>query len=672
MKRILPLVVFMILIICLLIWMPKTNVNYDMTQYLPDNSLTKQGSAIMKEEFAEESSIQIMIHDVSIAEVLQIKTGLSVVDGIKHVTWLDDYIDVSVVPIELIPTSLLESFYQAEDALLSITLDYGVYDIKIDETLTQLRNTLSDYETNYRGDILENREVRLIAKEELFKIMVILIPIIIFILLMVSTSWIEPVLILIALGVAVILNLLTNGLFEQVSFITQTMCLALQLALSIDYAIFIIHRYQEERMTSKREEAITKAVKHSIKPITISALTTIAGFVALTFMKFTIGKDIAFVLSKGILFSYLSSVLLLPALLFIFDQLLVKSKHKVLMPKYLNLFHFQTKYKWIIFSVFVLLFGLTSLLQSKAEYLYGTSSTKDSNSVLSLDIEEIEIRYDSYYPMIVLVPNETIEQEIELYENLLQDPNTQSVISLLNLVDPNIPREMVPEEIKAMYIGENYTRMIVYTDIITENDEMFLYIERIKLMVSENYSEFYLISSASAIYDIKTSVEKETSWVLLLTILLVGCIVGMIFRSFYIPIILVGVIVAAIFTNISIFAIAEVSVLYIGYLIVMSIQLGATIDYAVLFTHRYLEERKTKDPITAHQISLSKTANSILVSGGILTIVGFAEGVFSRIDSITKIGIMIGIGSLLSIFMILVILPVFIRLLDPVITRKKI
>lgn len=651
------------------LFIPKTTTNYDMTIYLPGDSGTKQGLEIIKNEFSEESSIQILVMDVTADQLIPLMDSIDLVTHVKNVIWLDDYVDLSIVPIEFIDAQTLAPFYQESDALITIVFDTDAYDKTLESSIDDIKDILSDYEIHLRGDVLINTQARNVAKDEVLNIMYLIIPVILIILLLASHAWIEPLLVLITLGIAVLFNVLTNGLLENVSFITQTMALALQLALSIDYALFMIHRFYEEREMNNAHDAANLARKLTFKSITASALTTIAGFTALFFMRYQIGLDIGLVLSKGIIFSYLSTIILLPVLLVWFDPLIQKTKHGMLIPSFKKFFKLQYKVRYALFFILLASIGLGAYFQNNVTYLYGSSSLGNPDSTLIMDQNLIRDRFGYHNQLVVLIPNETVNQEVLLAESLAANPLITNVQALVTSVDPNIPREFLPSTLLDQFVGINYSRIIITTSLYEENDDLYTFVEDLNDMIKAQYDEFYIVGNASALDDIRTSILDQNLIITLLTVIAVGVIVGIIFKSFTIPILLVGIIQGAVWINLSILYFMSTEVIYIGYLVVMSIQLGATIDYAVLLTNRYLEERKLLPKEEAMLEAYSKSSISILISGTILTIAGFTEGLFSNIESVTDIGLLLGKGALISSSMIFLFLPTALVLLDKLITR---
>lgn len=670
MKRFLIYLTMMLTLLAFFIGVPASQTNYDMTLYLPEDSMTAQGLEILNSNFNPSTTIQLMIEDISVTDVLLYKSSLEEILLIDSVIWLDDFVDLNVVPIEFIPAENLRPFYHEGKALLTLVLATDAYDTNLESTLHQIRTIMSDEVIRMRGEPIENIRAREVAEGEIFKILVFIIPIILIILLLASHAWVEPVLILITLGIAVLFNISTNGIFEHVSFITKSMALALQLALSIDYALFFIHRFYEERVDHDPVASSKLAFRHAFKSITASALTTIAGFTALFLMDYRIGLDIGLVLSKGILFSYLATMILLPVLLVWFSPMIDKSKHKMLLPNFKRLFISQYRFRWIWVSVLAILIGTGLFFQSKTDYLFGTTSLSSPNDPVQQDQEAITNQFGSYQQMVILVPNESVEQEVNLVSDLMQQPEILSVNALVNTVDPSIPRSFLPVELLSHYVGSTHSRIIIQTTTLTENETMFPFVDSLKAIVSSHYASYAIVGSYAAITDIKTSITNQELVITLLSIVAVGIIIGIMFKSISLPIILVGVIQTAVWMNVSYLYWMNISVFYIGYLVVMSLQLGATIDYAVLLTNRYLEYRKVMNPKEAMTEAFSKSSVSILISGIILTCAGFAEGLFSDIQSVTEIGMLLGRGALISSLLIFFFLPSTLVVLDSIIMKS--
>lgn len=664
-KRIYILIIVSIISIISAFLIPKVETNYDLTQYLPEDSSTIQGLNVLEDEFGIHSYIEMQINEITVEQVLIIKTQILNVEHVESVVWVDDYVDLSIVPINFVDESVLSNFYVDDSALLQISIDLDNYDLAIEDVIDDIRLVASNYEYAFRGEAIKNIENRVIADQEVLKILLLIVPIVIIILLIASKSWIEPVILLVSLGIAVVLNLGTNIFLPSVSYITKTMALALQLALSLDYGLFLVHRYYEEREnTDIAQEAIKKAFKRSFPAITASALTTIAGFLSILFMKYSIGFDIGIVLSKGILLSYLTTLIVTPILIFFMYKLIDKTKHKPLIRSSKKFIPFLIKIKYPLFIIFIILTVGAVILSNKTDYIYGNNTSFGADRQITLDENMISDTFGSYQQIVILVPNGDVIKETTLATALTNNIYITSVSTLVTTVDPTIPREFIPVEVKAQFIGENYTRFIVYTTVREENELLYEFQDELINTVSAQYSEYYMVGMHQATANIKDLITSDTLMITFASMLAIFIILLITFKSIVIPIVLVLLIQSAIWMNLSVLYLQNVSTIYIGYLVVMAIQLGATIDYAVLMTNRYVNYRKSFEPYEAIDKSYQKSFITIMISAFVLAAAGFIEGGFSNISSVQEIGFLLGKGTVISFVYVLLFLPVLLIILD--------
>jgi len=347
-KRLIILSIFIVITTISAFLIPRVQTNYDLTTYLPNDSQTQIGIDTLEDEFGILSLIEIQVNDIEVSDTIEISSLIENINHVERVIWLDDYVDLETVPISFIDQETLNRFYIDSNALLQVSIGLDSYDLDIEQVINEIKSQLSDFDYAMRGDVINNIENRHIADQEVLKIMLLIVPIVIVILMVASSSWIEPIILLITLGFAVVLNLGTNVFLPNVSYITKTMTLALQLALSLDYGLFFIHRfYEEKEKTDDLSIAIKTAFKRSLSPITASALTTMAGFLSLFFMQYAIGFDIGIVLSKGIFFSYLTTMLITPILVYFMYPLIVKTKHKTFLKPFKNyILEYTAKTVW--------------------------------------------------------------------------------------------------------------------------------------------------------------------------------------------------------------------------------------------------------------------------------------------------------------------------------------
>lgn len=628
--------------------------NYDMTAYLPQDSNTKQGIEILENTFGNHTSIELVVDGFSVNEVVNLKEAIAQIDHVYGVVWLDDYVDLSVVPLDFVPDDVKAPFYVDGKSKLMIEFDLDSYDTRLDDVIKAIQD-LSTEHLYMRGEVLNNLESHRVASKQLFLIMAIIVPLCIIIMVFASKSYMEAVLILVTLGIAIVLNLGTNLILGSVSFITMTMAMALQLAMSLDYTLFLLHRYHEYKDLSVIDR-VKMAVKKSFVSITVSSLTTIFGFIALCFMSYGIGLDMGLVLAKGILLSYLSTIIILPVLLILCHRWIEKTTHRTWMPSFNRLggWLYRTRYYWM--GLFMVVALGSYFVQKEADYLY--QNTGHATSTIASDQAFIETHFGSFNPLVILIQGEDVEREVGLVSELLQNEHVLSVNALVTTVDPNIPRALIPDTVKGAFIQNGYIRIVLNTDISKESAEFYALNTFIKSKTESFFEDAYYVGVIPATSDIKGLILSDTALVLWLSIGLVALVIGVAFKSILIPLILVLIIEASIWFNIAINVWLSTEILYVGYLIILSIQLGATIDYAVLLTSRYLEERKSLSGKDAYQKAIEKSLPSILISALILSFAGFTEAIVSDMDAIQDIGIMLGRGTIFSwLFSVGFVLP---------------
>ena len=660
---------FVILIVSVILSF-QIKTNYDMTEYLPKDSETRKGLLVLEDTFGNHASIELMIKDVSIGEAYEIKESVLSIEGIMDVVWLDKYGDIE--NHENIDPLIKNNFYQGDNALMTLVFIEDAYHLDVEDSIIEIRKLLVDEDIYMRGEALNNIESRSIAQAEVYKIILIILPICFVILLFASKSWLEPLIVLFVLGVGVIVNLGTNALLPNISFITLTIASALQLAISLDYSLFFIHRYYELRDEGYEVlEAVNKAFKKSLPVITASAVTTMVGFLALLMMRYRIGTDIGLVLSKGIFLSYLSVILILPAIIVIFNSLIDRFRHRHLMFHLGGLSKYLIRFRYIFLFLFLVLLSFGLIFQSKTDFLYGSSSYAGQESLVSKDKNEIMRYFPEYQNLTILLKNSSKEQELALIAALSENDHVEKIDALYTVIDPMTPENMIPEPIKYQYVQNSFTRITLWTDIIEENDLMFVFNDYVNKQVDLNYDEYYILGLISSTGEIKDTVLADTPIVMLVSVILIGIVLFLIFRKLWIPFILILVIEAAIWFNMSLLVMNDRQVIYIGYLVVMSLQLGATIDYAVLYASRYMENRQNMNKGESMAMALRKTSIPIMISGIVLASAGFTEMLFSHIEVVSDIGLLIGRGALLSLGFVLLFLPILLYLLDSIIINTN-
>jgi predicted RND superfamily exporter protein len=643
--------------------------NYDLSQYLPEDSNTSQGLILYDETFGNTAQVSMMVLVDSPSDAVSLKTRLLNYEAISQVVWLDDFIDINN-PLNLYDPAIIRPFYYDDYALFTLIFKEDSFDLTVYETLSNIREDFSDETFYLEGDAVNNLYSKEIAEAEIFTVILIILPLALLVLFIASRSSIEPFIILFTLGIAVILNMGSNVFLNQVSYITITLAAALQLAISLDYSLFLMHRYYEFKEDGlDKINAMQQAIKKAFPSITASALTTMIGFLALSVMRYRIGFDIGIVLSKGILFSYLIVFTLLPVTIVSLDKWLEKTKHRAFFPTFKNLFKPLYKARYALGLILIALFSFGAYESQQVNYIYGNPPIKDEENQLLKDATMIENTFGINEQIVYIAPFESLTSEASMIQDLLALDSVLTIDALAIRVDPLTPIELIPDRVKGQYIREGYSRIIITTSFDEESDETFEDAIELKETVSSHQDDYYLLGNTMSTLEIKEVVEEDNTLVMILTIGAILVVLIFSLRSIGIPIILVFIIQGAIFINLAITSLTNTPIIFIGYLVVFALQLGATIDYAVLYSHRFKEQRKTHPPLDSMRIALTKSIQPIIISSAVLAIAGFTQSLFSDLESVREIGLLIGRGALLSLAFIVLFVPSSLIIYDYLLTR---
>ena len=644
-------------------------VNYNFADYLPDDAPSTKALNIMEEEYSQPiPNMRVVIYDVTIPEALDYKEKIENAEGVKEVTWLDDSIDI-YQPLELADQDTTDTWYKNSDALFSVTVSSNE-DEKA-AAVEAIREIIGD--NNAMSGIAVTDVLSPVhTSQEIQKIILIALPIIFVILLLTTTSWFEPVLFMVTIGVAIMLNRGTNLMFGEISFVTNAAGSVLQLAVSMDYSIFLLHRFAENRQDGKPvQEAMIAAVKQSMGSVLSSGLTTVTGFAALILMRFKIGPDMGYVMAKAIVFSLICVLCFLPALAISTYKLIDKTRHRPFYPAFSKFAKGVLKVRIPALTIAVLIAIPCFIAQGRNDFIYGSSrvySTEETQ--MGRDLLAVEDEYGASNPLVIMVPKGDISKETQLNDALKSDPGVISVISYVNTVGASIPENFVPEEALSQLYSEHYSRFVVTLDTEEIEDGWADKIDRVREICEEYYGDEVLIAGdLASTEDLKDTITVDNTRVNILAILFVFVILVVNFKSITLPIILTLVIELSIWINLSVPYFQSTTLHYIGYLIISSVQLGATIDYAILLTGRYLEERKTKTRREAAAESIRACVLSLFTSAIILTIAGFVLGAVSTNLVLSQLGTLVGRGAVISFILVLFALPALLMIFDRVIEK---
>lgn len=639
-------------------------VNYNMADYLPPSAQSTRAVQIMEEEFTQAvPNASVMVRDVGIPEALEYKERIAAVEGVSEVLWLDDMIDVQT-PLAMADSETVEGFYKDGNALFSVTVEEGM-----EGTATLALRELVGEENAVAGEAPDAEAMQSATASEVASAIAILLPAILLILIISTTSWLEPILFLAAIGVSIVINMGTNVFVGEVSFVTNSVGPILQLAVSLDYAIFLLHSFADFRKeTDDVGEAMAMAMKRSMPAVAASALTTLFGFLALSFMNFQIGADLGFNLVKGIILSFVSCMVLLPALTLCLHRVLDKTRHRPFMPAFKGAGRVLRKIA-IPVTIGVLILVIPSFLgQSRTVFTYGNGDASP-NGRNAHEAQVIADEFSQSTVMAVLVPRGDIAKEEMLGQALAEVDHVTGVMSYASAVGAGIPADFLDEDITGQFYSENYARIIVYTDTPYEGDVAFATVENLNETVGRYYDEFYTAGQSANLFDMKNVVAVDNSRVNLIAIIAIFAVLLFTFSSGSLPFILLFTIEAGIWINLAIPYFMGESINFLGYLVVNTVQLGATVDYAILLSSYYMDNRKRMGQRAALQTSLGETFKSILVSASTLAIAGFTLYATSTNPSVSIIGLLLGRGTILSFMMVVCMLPLLLTVFDKVIQK---
>lgn len=714
-----------------------TKVNNDITSYLPDSSETRVGLDLMNDQFVTYGSGSIMLDNVTFEKAEEIASELEEIDGVTSVTVEND-----------------EDSYKNGSALLSITFDGEEDDQISKDAMAAVKEKLEPYD-EYINSAVGNSSSETIAAE-MQTVVVIVLVIIIGVLFFTSHTYMEIPVLLMTFGMAALLNMGTNFMFGEISFVSNSIAVVLQLALAIDYAIILCNRYTEERTALDARDAVVTALSKAIPEISSSCLTTLSGMVAMMLMQFKLGFDLGIVLCKAIFFSIFVVFTLMPGLLMSFSPLIDKTHHRNFVPNITAVGKFDVKTRFVVPPLFAVLLVAGFILSNQTNYVYGysTLSTYTKNATQIAE-EKIDETFGSNNLVVVMVPAGNYEQEHKLLERLEGLPEVDSAMGLANieamdgyvLTDALTPRQFaeltdmdievvqlayaayaasnedygeivssissssvstftVPlidmftfiyDEKEAGYVNlddelndkiddlheqldkaklqlgtDEYSRMLLYTNVPEEGPETFEFLDKLHEVVQEYYPEnSYVVGDSTSDYDLSNVFSTDNLMVSILSFLFVLVILVFTFKSAGLPVLLLAIIQGSIWINFSVPVLMDTNIFFLSYLIVSSIQMGANIDYAIVISSRYTDLKKSMSTKDAMIETLNQAFPTIITSGAILAIAGLLIGFLSSDVAISSVGICLGRGTLISIFLVMFVLPQILLLGDVIIEKTS-
>lgn len=646
-------------------------VNYDLSKYLPDDAPSKAGLNVMEEEFGYPGTARVMVGEVSLYEAKLYKDRIADIDGVNMVSWADTATDVYQSNL-FVNYDNIEDYYKDGYAVMDIIFDEGDSDPKTHDAIQEIEDITGD-KGYLMGSAVQNKSLDKTLTREIAIAMVMGVIMIAVILCLTTTSWFEPFLFLFIMGVAIIINMGTNIFLGEISFLTFSTAAILQLAIAMDYSVFLLHSFTRERHAGiEPVQAVANAVRSSVTSILSSGATTIVGFLVLMLMRFKIGFDMGLVLAKGIVISLLTVLLLMPALLLRWGDKIERTAHRSFMPSFEGLGKVVFKVRYGVLILVALLVVPAFTAQNMNQFRYGNGALGSSPGTKVYEDEQaINTRFGRSNLVLALIPNTNNVTERALTQELQDLKYVKSVTSLAGTLPEGVPEDFLPESLTSQLHTDHYSRMLIYLKTKDESTYAYQCTDEVRSIVESYYPEdSYLVGMTPSTQDIQSIITNDYNFVNVLSLLGVAIVILFTFHSAIIPIVVMIPIEVAIFFNMAMPYLTGDTMIYMGYIIVSCLQLGATVDYSILMTNNYLDARTNLPKKEAAIHAIAQSALSILTSGSILTIVGYGLYYISTVSAIADMGHLVGRGALLSLTLVLFLLPVLLVLSDQLVFNQ--
>lgn len=662
---------FILVLLINLVMAPFVQVNYDLAKYLPKTVQSEQGLMLMEQEFGYPGTARLMLENVTLYQAKSVKEQIEELPQVDQVLWCDTVSDIYMAE-SYIDYKDITDYYKDRCAVMDITFVNGDTEKVTHKTLDKIREIAG--EGSYLvGNAAQQQALQENLAREIKLIMGIACAMILLILALTTTSWFEPVLFLAVMGVAILINEGTNIIFPHISFMTKSVAAILQLAVSMDYSIFLLHTYLRRKMYCEEErQAMRQAIKESVSSILASGATTIMGFLALSFMSFSIGFDMGLVLSKGIVISLVTVLFLMPALILRFEGLISKTRHRSFLPDFALFSKGVYRMRHAIFAI-VLIVAIPSYVgQGMNTFTYGTSAVSGGPGTELYENEQIiNEKFGRSNLMMAILPNEGLLAERQFADEVEELSYVKSVTSLAQTLPDGVPESILPRSVTGLLHTDDYARVLIKTATKDESELAFAASDKIQQIMRRLYPDgAYLVGVTPTTQDIKATINADYGFVNFLSLSAVAVVVLFAFKSLIMPVLVLIPIELAIFINMVIPYLTGQKLIFMGYLIVSCIQLGATVDYSILLSNHYVANRETMEKKEAAIEAIRLSTPSILTSGLIVTIVGYMLNVICTIPAIGDMGHLIGRGAMLSMLMVLTMLPALLVYFDKIITGR--
>ena len=664
------LVITLLLLIPSLIGIKATKINYDILVYLPKDIETIKGENILTDDFNMGAFSISIIDNMEAKDVLKLEQKIKKIKSVNEVKSLYDVVGTTI-PLDMLPDEVTSRLAKGDSTLLLITFKDGTSEETTLNAVEEIRKLTKD-DVKVAGMSAMVLDTMNLSNEEITAYIMIAVSLCLIVLLLALDSYLVPFLLLINIGIAILFNMGTNIFLGNISYITKAISAVLQLGVTTDFSIFLYHKYESCKKKSKtKEEAMKKAIKETITAVTGSSLTTIAGFLALCFMTLTLGKDIGIVMAKGVLFGVICVITVFPALLLVFDKAITKTTHKVLLPKFTHIKNFTTNHYKLIFIIFLILLIPATIGQSKTNVYYNLDRTLPSNLPSSIANSTLKKDYKIVSPEMILVDKNLSNNDINDLTNEIKNiKGIDFALSYANISELGIPLDQFDSNLTKMLESDKYKLIILNSKYDIATTKLNNQITEINKIVKKYDKHAIVAGEGPLMKDLVEISDTDFKNVNYSSIAIILIIMFFVLKSPTLPVLLIAVIEFAIFTNMAVPYYTNTSIPFIASIVIGTIQLGATIDYAILMTTKYIEERKTKDKMSAIKITLDNSINSIFVSGMCFFAATFGVGVYSKLEMIGSLCTLISRGAIISMLSVVMILPAILIIFDKLICKS--
>ena len=670
--KVLIVLISMILLIPSVIGMAATRVNYDILSYLPDSLETVEGQDIMVDEFGMGAFSMVVVEDMDLKDVAALKEKFQDVEHVKDVLWYDSVADLSI-PVSMIPDKFKDAFFNGDATMMIALFDNTTSSDAAMEAVTDMRKIANEqcFISGMSGVVTD---IKNIALEEMPIYVVIAAGLSLLVLLLAMDSLVVPILFLLSVGLAVLYNLGSNIFLGQVCYITKSLTAVLQLGVTMDYSIFLLNSFEAyKKKYDEKERAMAHAIADTFKSVAGSSVTTIAGFLALCVMTFALGRDMGIVMAKGVVIGVVCCVTVLPAMILVFDKAIEKTKHKALLPNMDKASGFITKHYKVWLIVFLVLLYPAIYGNNHTQIYYNIDKSLPATLASNVANDKLKEDFDmSTMHMILLRNGLDSKQKTQMLDKIDEIDGVKWSLGMNSLIGPSFPESMIPSNIREMLESDNYEVQFVCSEYSSATDECNAQLASIQEIVKEYSPDSMVIGEAPLMKDLQDTTDVDLQRVNILSMAAIFLIILFVFKSISLPFVLLAVIEFAIYVNMAIPYYQGVTLPFVASIVIGAIQLGATVDYAILMTSNYQKQRhlgKTKkESISiAHKFSMK----SIIVSGCSFFAATFGVALYSQVDMIGSICTLLARGAVISTVVVLLVLPAMFMVFDPIIVRTS-